>query len=185
MISNRHVVAKLLRKNFTDAERALWKNLKAKQMEEYKFRRQEPIGSYIVDFVCHAKRIVIEVDGGQHSIERDGERDQWLREQGYSVLRFWNNEVLGNIEGVLEVVRDRLRHPPPTPPIKGGGKSKYTHQGREGIETSINKRAKENAAIKGARRKRTQSWDGEIDRDTYRIQVVGGRDLPQGGVGVK
>lgn len=124
MISDRHVIAKLLRKNFTDAESALWTNLKAKQMEEYKFRRQEPIGSYIVDFVCHAKRIVIEVDGGQHSIEkeRDGERDQWLRGQGYSVLRFWNNEVLRNIEGVLEVVRDRLKHPPPTPPIKGGGK---------------------------------------------------------------
>jgi len=142
MISNRHVVAKLLRKNFTDAERALWKNLKAKQLEEYKFRRQEPIGSYIVDFVCHAKRIVIEVDGGQHSMERerDGERDRWLRGQGYSVLRFWNNEVLGNIEGVLEVVRDRLKHPPLTPPIKGGEK-RETNQ-REGKRETNQKNGK-------------------------------------------
>ena len=132
MISARHVIAKLLRKNFTDAERALWKNLKAKQMEEYKFRRQEPIGSYIVDFVCHAKRIVIEVDGGQHFIERerDEERDRWLRGQGYSVLRFWNNEVLRNIDGVLEVVRDRLKHPPLTPPIKGGGRETPIKGGR-------------------------------------------------------
>jgi very-short-patch-repair endonuclease len=65
---------------------------------------------------------VIEVDGGQHSIEkeRDSERDKWLKGQGYKVLRFWNNEVLSNIEGVLEVIRDCLNHPPLTPPLKGG-----------------------------------------------------------------
>ena len=87
-----------------------------------KFRRQEPIGNYIVDFVCQEKRIVIEVDGGQHSTEhrRDNERDKWLKMQGYKVLRFWNNEVLTNTEGVLEVIRDCLSHPPLTPPLKGG-----------------------------------------------------------------
>jgi very-short-patch-repair endonuclease len=122
MTSDKHVIAKVLRRNLTDTEKAIWKHLRAKQMEGYKFRRQEPIGSYIVDFVCHEKRIVIEVDGGQHSIERqrDHERDQWLKEQGYEVLRFWNNEVLTNIEGVLEVIRYCLNHPPLTPPIKGG-----------------------------------------------------------------
>ena len=80
------------------------------------------MGSYIVDFVCQEKRIVIEVDGGQHSTERkrDNERDKWLKGQGYKVLRFWNNEVLANIEGVLEVIRNCLNHPPLTPPIKGG-----------------------------------------------------------------
>jgi very-short-patch-repair endonuclease len=115
-------MAKALRKNFTDTERLLWKHLRAKQMEGYNFRRQEPIGSYIVDFVCQEKKTVIEVDGGQHSVERerDFERDKWLEGQGYKVLRFWNNEVLTNIEGVLEVIRRNLKHPPLTPPLKGG-----------------------------------------------------------------
>jgi very-short-patch-repair endonuclease len=119
---HKHFTAKVLRKNFTDTERLLWKYLRAKQMEGCKFRRQEPIGSYIVDFVCHEKKMVIEVDGGQHSAdrERDDERDSWLEGQGYRVLRFWNNEVLTNIKGVLEVIRGYLNHPPLTPPLKGG-----------------------------------------------------------------
>jgi very-short-patch-repair endonuclease len=119
---HRHFVAKALRKNFTDTERLLWRHMRAKQMEGYKFRRQEPIGGYIVDFVCQEKKIVIEVDGGQHSVERerDIERDKWLEGQGYKVLRFWNNEVLTKINGVLEVIRNSLNHPPPTPPLKGG-----------------------------------------------------------------
>jgi len=122
MTPNKHVIAKVLRKNFTDTERVLWKHLRAKQMKGCKFRRQEPVGSYIVDFVCHEKLIVIEVDGGQHTTdrERDSERDKWLKGQGYKVLRFWDNEVLTNVEGVLEVIRDCLNHPPLTPPIKGG-----------------------------------------------------------------
>jgi len=122
---HRHFTAKVLRKNFTDTERLLWKYLRAKQMEGYKFRRQEPIDSYIVDFVCQEKRIIIEVDGGQHSVERDNKRDNWLEEHGYKVLRFWNNEVLTNTEGVLEVIRDYLNHPPPTPPLKGGENKGY------------------------------------------------------------
>ena len=69
-MSDNHIIAKILRKNFTDTERALWKHLRAKQMEGCKFRSQEPIGSYIVDFVCYEGKIVIEVDGGQHSTER-------------------------------------------------------------------------------------------------------------------
>ena len=114
---HKHFMAKALRKSFTDTERLLWRHLRAKHMEGYKFRRQEPIGSYIVDFVCQEKKIVIEVDGGQHSVERerDFERDKWLVGQGYKVLRFWNNEVLTNITGVLEVIRNNLNHPPLTP----------------------------------------------------------------------
>jgi very-short-patch-repair endonuclease len=102
------IIAKSLRKRLTNTERILWKHLRAKQIEGNKFRRQEPIGKYIVDFVCHEKRIVIEVDGSQHSIDKaiDKERDEWLKEQGYEVMRFWNNEVLENIEGVLEVIRN-------------------------------------------------------------------------------
>jgi len=119
---HKHAVAKALRKNFTDTERFLWRHLRAKQMEGYKFRRQEPIGKYIVDFVCQEARIIIEVDGGQHSVERgrDFKRDRWLKEHGYKVLRFWNNEVLTNINGVLEVIRNTIEHPPLAPPLKGG-----------------------------------------------------------------
>ncbi len=74
-------------------------------MEGLKFRRQQPIGSYIVDFVCFSKMLVIEVDGGQHAEnEKDKQRDAWLRGEGFKVLRFWNNEVLQNIEGVLETI---------------------------------------------------------------------------------
>jgi len=111
-------IAKILRKTSTKAERLLWRYLRAKRLEGYKFRRQEPIGNYIVDFVCFEKRIVIEVDGSQHQIETDKDtiRDEWLRKQGFKVLRFWNNEVLRNMEGVYEVIKEScLSHPPPTP----------------------------------------------------------------------
>ena len=95
-------------------------------MEGIKVRRQQPIGDYIVDFVAFEKRLVIEVDGGQHAEEEkdnDMRRDEWLRSQGFRVLRFWNTEVLQNLEGVLETIRvNGLRHPPLTPPIKGGEK---------------------------------------------------------------
>ena len=102
--------AKILRRNLTDAERKLWKYLRAKQFGGLKVRRQEPIGKYIVDFVCYEECLVIELDGGQHSEERnrDDERDRWLRGEGFKVLRFWNNEVLENMEGVLEVIRQNI-----------------------------------------------------------------------------
>jgi very-short-patch-repair endonuclease len=100
--------------------------LKGKNLEGIKFRRQAPIGAYIVDFVAFERRLVIEVDGGQHAEEekdKDILRDAWLSSQGFTVLRFWNNEVLQNLEGVLETIRvNCLRHPPLTPPIKGGEK---------------------------------------------------------------
>ena len=96
--------AKNLRKRATDAERLLWRYLRAKQMEGIKFRRQEPVGNYIVDFICFDRRIIVEIDGGQHArdenINKDKERDEWLRNQGFKVLRFWNNDVLNNINGV-------------------------------------------------------------------------------------
>jgi len=121
--SNATIIARNLRKRFTDAEKLLWRYLRAKQVEGFKFRRQQPIGNYIVDFVCFEKGVVIEVDGGQHAVERekDKERDKWLKGQDLKVLRFWNNEVLTNTGGVLEVIREQcLSHPPLTPPIKGG-----------------------------------------------------------------
>jgi very-short-patch-repair endonuclease len=116
--NNLNTIAKELRKRSTDAEKLIWKHLRLKQLEGLKFRRQQPIYTYIVDFVCFDKRIVIEVDGGQHSEEKekDSERDNYLRKKGFEVLRFWNNEVFTNIEGVLEVIRlNSLKHPPLNP----------------------------------------------------------------------
>jgi very-short-patch-repair endonuclease len=80
--------------------------LRSKQLEGLKFRRQQPVGNYIADFVCLEKKIVIEVDGGQHmNEEKDKTRDKWLSDEGFRVIRFWNHEVLKNIYEVLEVIR--------------------------------------------------------------------------------
>jgi len=115
-------IAKTLRKSPTDAERFLWKHLRTKQIDGLKFRRQEPIGSYVVDFVCFESNVVVEVDGGQHAAsKKDTARDAWFQSQGFKLLRFWNHDVLLNIEGVLEVIRAAsIAHPPLTPPIQGG-----------------------------------------------------------------
>ena len=99
--------AKSLKRDATQAEKVFWRHLKARQMEGVKFRRQQPIDHYIVDFVSFETRLVIELDGGQHAInrEKDIKRDQYLTDSGFKVLRFLNTEVLRNIEGVLEVIR--------------------------------------------------------------------------------
>ncbi len=100
--------ARELRKNSTDAEHLLWRHMRAKQLEGLKFRRQEQIGLFIADFVCYEKSLVVEADGGQHVIEaaKDAERTLWLNSQGFHVLRFWNHEILTNIDGVLDVIRE-------------------------------------------------------------------------------
>ena len=100
--------AKELRKNTTDTEKFLWHFLQKNQMCGCRFRRQQPIGKYIVDFVCLDKKLIIELDGGQHNeiknIKYDDERTKFLNDEGFSVLRFWNNEVFDNIDGVLETI---------------------------------------------------------------------------------
>jgi len=113
--SNLDHIAKILRRDATDAEKLLWKHLCRKQLEGLKFRRQEPIGDYIVDFVCFERRIIIEIDGGQHAIKREKDigRSRWLEGQGFKILRFWNNEVLKNIEGVIETIRNYCTSPSP------------------------------------------------------------------------
>ncbi|NVM23306.1 MAG: endonuclease domain-containing protein [Desulfobacterales bacterium] len=113
-------LAKKLRKNMTDAERLLWRHLRNRELGGYKFRRQRPIGPYIVDFVCLEKKLVVEVDGGQHArqMESDSKRSDYLKETGYRVLRFWNNKVLRETESVLAVVLsflDRSVTPSPQP----------------------------------------------------------------------
>ena len=99
--------AKTLRRNLTDVEQKLWYHLRAHRFMGRKFKRQKPLGRYVVDFICLEEKLIIELDGGQHSenLEYDHERDSWLRSQGYTVLRFWNNELMNETESVLERIR--------------------------------------------------------------------------------
>ena len=121
------VRARELRRNPTDAERLLWKKLRYWQVDGCKFRRQQPLGRYIVDFVCLQKRLIVEVDGGQHAEQAnyDAERDGWLVDQGFVVLRFWN-DVLNNMDGVLETIIGRLQSTPYLSPSPQGGRRRTT-----------------------------------------------------------
>ncbi len=104
--------ARSLRKRSTDAETALWRRLRGQQTGGVKFRRQVPIGPYIVDFASYDPHIVIELDGSQHAepghSKRDAVRDRWLRTQGFTILRFWDTDVLANPEAVLSAILDTL-----------------------------------------------------------------------------
>lgn len=102
--------ARALRKYLTDAEQLLWRRLRKRQLNEHRFRRQHPIGRYIVDFVCLEQKLVIELDGSQHQDQQyyDDRRDKWLQSQGYSVLRFWNNQVMNELDHVLEAISNTL-----------------------------------------------------------------------------
>jgi len=108
-------IARKLRNNPTEVEQRLWSRLRRKQIESHRFRRQAPLGPYVADFVCFAARLIVEVDGGQHAdqVARDTERTMWLEAQGYRVLRFWNNDVLRNTDGVIEAIRVALCVDPP------------------------------------------------------------------------
>jgi very-short-patch-repair endonuclease len=109
----------------TEAEKRMWFRLRAHRLDGASFRRQFPIGADIVDFVCLDSHLIGEIDGGQHADSiRDRTRDAWLGSQGFTVLRFWNNDVLKNADGVIERIRDALSQLPPpslTLPRKGGG----------------------------------------------------------------
>src|ERR1044072_9621961 len=101
--------AKKLRTEMTDAERRLGYLLRAHRFSGYKFKRQVPIGRYVVDFVCFDRNVIVEADGGQHADNpADRSRDEWLQGQGFRVLRFWNNDVLRNTQAVMEVVFNAL-----------------------------------------------------------------------------
>jgi very-short-patch-repair endonuclease len=116
-----------LRNQPTEAERRLWQYLRSRQLEGCKFRRQHPYGNYILDFVCLERKIVVEADGGQHAdnLEYDQVRTLLLERAGFAVLRFWNNEIFNNIEGVIEVISNalarRVTPSPPNPPLEGEG----------------------------------------------------------------
>ena len=106
----------------TEAERRLWTLLR-ESFPEQRFRRQVPIRNFIADFASHRAKLVIDVDGGQHSIDVDAERTKVIEREGYRLIRFWNDDVLGNSDGVWSVLDGVLRHhhPHPTLPYRGGG----------------------------------------------------------------
>jgi very-short-patch-repair endonuclease len=113
-----------MRSQATDAEHRLWQILRAHRFAGYKFRRQVPIDFYIADFVCFARRLIIELDGGQHAASTgDKRRDTYLEREGFRVLRIWNNDIFENEEGVAALILSALRLPPlPNPsPARGEG----------------------------------------------------------------
>ena len=109
--------ARTLRKSISSAERLLWRGLRGRQVDGARFRRQHPIGIYIVDFVCLERRLVVEVDGGQHTeddhIVSDARRDRWLGSEGYRVMRVSTTDVYSNLAGVLDTIWAALRDLPP------------------------------------------------------------------------
>ncbi|MBN8887826.1 MAG: endonuclease domain-containing protein [Rudaea sp.] len=121
--TNKKILAAKLQRRLrnapTDAESKLWQRLRHRQLDHCKFRRQHPFGDYILDFVCLERKIVIELDGAQHAdrLEYDRQRTRFLERSGFTVLRFWNNEVFENLEDLLEVVLQTLRdRATPSPP---------------------------------------------------------------------
>jgi len=107
-----HDRARAMRKAPTPAERRLWQRLRNRQLAGLKFRRQVPLGPYIADFACKGPAVIIECDGGQHAENSyDANRDAWFAEEGYRVFRFWNGEILDNLEGVLETILRTLGRP--------------------------------------------------------------------------
>jgi very-short-patch-repair endonuclease len=110
----------------TDAERRLWSVLRDRRLEGYKFRRQYPCGPFILDFACFEHRLAIEADGSQHADSgRDARRTMWLENQGWRVIRFWNNDILMNIEGVADAILAALRPPHPPSPDGPGTLSRW------------------------------------------------------------
>jgi very-short-patch-repair endonuclease len=114
--------ARKLMKNLTDAEQELWRHIRNRQLFGCKFRRQAPIGKYIVDFVCFEKRLIIELDGGQHAVHQNYDhcRSEWLQSQGFKVIRFWNHDILKQVEAVKEIIVRSLNTPHPGLPPQGG-----------------------------------------------------------------
>ncbi|HKW94169.1 MAG TPA: endonuclease domain-containing protein [Methylomirabilota bacterium] len=122
--------ARGLRRRQTDAERRLWARLRDRRLLGHKFARQVPIGPYIVDLCCRERKLVVELDGGQHTVQLvyDADRTAVLTERGYRVLRFWDNDVLANTDGVLHCIAQALAGPSPRPsPQRGEGEKGHQH----------------------------------------------------------
>ncbi len=114
--------ARALRRNQTETEKRLWRSLRGGALLGYKFRRQQPLGVYITDFCCLERRLVVELDGSQHATQRlkDQRRTQFMEQEGFRVIRFWDNEVFENITGVLETILKHLEAPPHPDPLPRG-----------------------------------------------------------------
>ena len=116
--------AKSMRRQPTNAEALIWAALRGARMQGFKFKRQQPIGPYIVDFVCFEYGLIIEIDGGQHAedVSADQHRSNWLQSQGFRILRFWNNEVIERRDDVLESIIRALREYPSPQPLSHKGR---------------------------------------------------------------
>jgi len=157
--------ARNLRRNRTEAERRLWWKLRELKPIGFKFRQQVPIDRFIVDFACLSQRLIIEVDGatyGAQEIARDRKREQYLRDQDFRVLRFWNSEVRENIEGVMDRIVGALGPPPPSPPRKGEG-SPSPRARRQ--PTAVQKLARR------SHRGKVSNSDAEVER-AYRVAAA-------------
>jgi very-short-patch-repair endonuclease len=109
--------AKRLRREMTDAERLLWRHLRGHRFLGQKFRRQQPLGAYVLDFVHFGSKLVVEADGGQHAeSQSDLHRDAWLKSEGFRVLRSWNDQILGDTDAVLEAIFNAVDKNAPSPP---------------------------------------------------------------------
>ena len=119
--------ARQFRRAQTKAEKKLWRALRRNLADGFYFRRQQPIGPYIVDFFCPRAKLIVELDGGSHTfnrgIEHDKIRTRWLEQRGYSIIRFWNDNIFESLDGVAGAILEALQNPPPslTLPLKGGG----------------------------------------------------------------
>jgi very-short-patch-repair endonuclease len=125
-------IARKLRRNQTDAERRLWSRLRDRRLAGAKFRQQVPVAGYIADFLCEDAKLIVEVDGGQHTDEKDSARTVMMEAGGYRLVRFWNNDILTNLDGVLQQIVEMLQisgqqvaapspHPVPLPMGEGTG----------------------------------------------------------------
>jgi very-short-patch-repair endonuclease len=144
--------ARRLRHDQTETESVLWRALRGEQLLGHKFSRQQTIGPYIVDFVDVGTKLIVELDGGQHAdaVDYDAKRDAWLTSEGFRILRFWNNEVLENLEGVLMNIAAALSPPPqPLSPARG------TPAGPRFFEATLPQ------PLKGEGDKLTAAFDGE------------------------
>lgn len=113
IVDKKYLTARILRKNMTEQEKKLWYFLRKRFINNCRFRRQYPIGNYVVDFICRSKNLIVEIDGGQHNEDKireyDSERTIYLESLGYKVIRFWNNEIDSNIEAVLTEIMKFLK----------------------------------------------------------------------------
>ncbi|HEY0027941.1 MAG TPA: DUF559 domain-containing protein [Allosphingosinicella sp.] len=128
--------ASRLRREMTDAERALWNEVRGRRLAGYKFKSQWTLGAHVADFCCWERRLIVEVDGGQHGEEKDAARTAALEAMGYRVIRFWNNDVLTNMDGVLQTLLAALEsHPHPGPlPQAGEGEEESPSKAGDAVQ---------------------------------------------------